>query len=173
MLTAHPEPLVSAVNWSLVDYVAVVGGWGTSALHLRQHIRGCGLLCKIADVVEIPGRDELDVDPLKLVYNWLSNKDRGCWLLVLDNAEDQALFSSDPPLADFLPQSHHGTILITSCSQSLASRLTGGVSAVLKAEPMDQDRGVSLLNKKLPESSACGQAIDMVEELEGMPLAIT
>jgi hypothetical protein len=83
----------------------------------------------IAARVELPGRYDPKADILQLVYDWLCDVKNGQWLMVIDNADDDDVFSSsDPdlighnddrprrahPLASFLPQSSNGRILITS-----------------------------------------------------------
>ncbi|CAI4216051.1 unnamed protein product [Parascedosporium putredinis] len=45
----------------------------------------------IAKDCEIPGHDDPSTDMLSLVKDWLNNKDRGQWLMVIDNADDAQL----------------------------------------------------------------------------------
>ena len=51
----------------------------------------------IASVIELAGRDDPKVDILHLVRNWLCDERNGRWLLILDNADDDSVFSSTTP----------------------------------------------------------------------------
>lgn len=56
--------------------------------------------------------------PMSRVKNWLSNENSGRWLMILDNADDTNLFFPDTKgiarLADYLPKSTKGSILLTT-----------------------------------------------------------
>jgi hypothetical protein len=72
-------------------------------------------------VIKLSGCDKPEADILRLVRNWLCDEANGRWVMVIDNADDPSVFSSqldriksignhDSPyasgcLADFLPQS--------------------------------------------------------------------
>jgi hypothetical protein len=43
---------------------------------------------EIANRLELPGREQPDVNVLRLVYAWLCNEASGRWLMILDNADD-------------------------------------------------------------------------------------
>ncbi|RDL35196.1 uncharacterized protein BP5553_07127 [Venustampulla echinocandica] len=75
----------------------------------------------IAAKIELPGRDDPKADILRLVYNWLWDERNSRWLIILDNADDDRVFSSTstdsdgaahgaeapreaPPLESLLPQ---------------------------------------------------------------------
>ncbi|KAF2185579.1 hypothetical protein K469DRAFT_687903 [Zopfia rhizophila CBS 207.26] len=96
----------------------------------------------IAVKVELPGHDDPKADILRLVYNWLCDERNGRWLIVLDNADDDRVFSSprvdldgvaqgaEPPggatpLTSFLPQTPNGWILVTSRDLVAAVNLVG------------------------------------------------
>lgn len=72
------------------------------------------------------GWDNPKADMLRLVRSWLCDKQRGRWLMVVDNADDASVFfqdvsqsrTADGPgvpqselLSDFLPQSPNGSIV--------------------------------------------------------------
>src|ERR1044071_339865 len=46
----------------------------------------------IAHECQVPGYDDPKTDLLPLVKTWLESKDRGRWLMVIDNADDAQLF---------------------------------------------------------------------------------
>jgi tetratricopeptide (TPR) repeat protein len=108
--------------------------------------------------------------------------------MILDNADDLRLFNqldgSDSneeqssalvaaSVLDFLPQSPNGSILITSRSRDAAFRLTGSVSNSIQVEPMNQDRAVILLRRKLKCGFDMNDAVELLQVLDYMPLAIT
>jgi hypothetical protein len=76
---------------------------------------------------------------LLLVKAWLERKDRGRWLMVIDNADDMRLFfgqhmrsanagssSHGERLGRYLPECPHGAILVTTRNMQTGSRLTKG-----------------------------------------------
>lgn len=92
---------------------------------------------QIAAAAEVPGRDDLKMNILQLVYQWLCDARNGRWLMVLDNADDDGIFFSDNtfnergPLVSFLPQAAHGSILITSRNGLAAWNLVGNDGHVI------------------------------------------
>ncbi|KAK4167169.1 hypothetical protein QBC43DRAFT_312284, partial [Cladorrhinum sp. PSN259] len=69
----------------------------------------------------------------QLVYGWLSNEQNGRWIMILDSADDYDVFyapassgiCNEHLIANFLPQSRNGSIVITTRNKHLARRLTG------------------------------------------------
>jgi hypothetical protein len=116
----------------------------------------------IAAKVELPGRDDPKSDILRLVYNWLCDHRNGRWLMIVDNADDDRIFSSlgvDPKssvqaadsggearaLSGFLPQSRNGWILATSRDLIAAVNLVGKRVSVTWVEPMVEEDALALL----------------------------
>lgn len=149
---------------------------------------------KIAERAKLPRWDQPDVDILMLVYSWLCDEANGRWLMVIDNADDEEVFTcrsaggrgnqdqfaskAAPTLLDSIPQSTNGSILITSRSRDVAFRLTGDYADIIRVRPMDQAHALTLLQTQLKGS--LGQddaeqedATALVEELDYMPLAIS
>ena len=141
----------------------------------------------IADRLQLPGRDDTTVNVLQLVCNWLRSEGDRRWLIILDNADNESFFniqrhevqgaaSGDThgrlTLADFLPQSKNGSILITSRNMGVAEKLTGSYKDIIQIQKMNQDQGVELLRKKL-RCPLDGQAIELLAALDYIPLAIT
>lgn len=48
----------------------------------------------IAARIELPSRDDPEADILRLVYNWLCDERNGRWFMILDNADDDRVFST-------------------------------------------------------------------------------
>jgi tetratricopeptide (TPR) repeat protein len=111
------------------------------------------------------------------------NEANGRWVMIVDNADDPNVFFNQSAnsglaqlarsLSDFLPQSPNGSIVITSRSRDVAFRLTGRDSDIIKVKPMDQVHALALLHKKIPGTLDTTDAIELLQTLDYMPLAIT
>ncbi|OCL02771.1 TPR-like protein [Glonium stellatum] len=139
---------------------------------------------KIAERTKLPGWNQSDVDILSLVYSWLCDEANGRWVMIIDNADDLAVFSrngnassnAQAALLESLPQSPNGSILITSRNRKVAFRLTGSSADIINVHPMDQVHSLALLRNKLEgsdDSIKQDDAVALVEALDYMPLAIT
>ncbi|KAH7128722.1 kinesin light chain [Dendryphion nanum] len=145
---------------------------------------------KIAEATKMDGWNDPKSNILQLVYAWLCDEANGRWVMIVDNADDsdvlfpplqntQAVGVVGPgqptaaPLSDFLPQSPNGAILVTSRSQDVAFRLTGSHGSIIKVKPMDVEDGLALLHKKLSSVASKEGAVELLEVLDYMPLAIT
>ena len=143
----------------------------------------------IAETVKAPHRHKPDAKMLQLVYNWLCDGANGRWIIILDNADDPNMFSNihheraktdtgisgsqRNSLASFLPQSQHGSILITSRDRDTALRLTGKNAHIIKVEPMNESHALRLLQTKIDDDIAQDGALELLEALDYMPLAIS
>ena len=57
------------------------------------------------------------------VRRWFEGPNSGSWILVIDNADNEADFvSNDSPIAKFIPQGTNGTLIFTTRSRLVASR---------------------------------------------------
>lgn len=138
---------------------------------------------RIAEIAKIDGLDKPGVDILRLVSNWLCDEANGQWVMIVDNADDPNVFFKQSvnhgsvevarSLSDFLPQSQNGSIIITSRSRDVAFKLTGRSSDIIIVKQMDQDHALALLCKKLPVDYDTTDAVELVQTLDHMPLAIT
>ncbi|KAH8689250.1 hypothetical protein GQ44DRAFT_637548 [Phaeosphaeriaceae sp. PMI808] len=133
----------------------------------------------IATRVEIPGWDDPKADILRLVYNWLGDERNGRWLMIVDNADDDRVFSSPRAggaagLASFLPQVSNGWILVTSRDLLAAMNIVGTRHNVIRIEPMVEGDALALLKTKVSvDKPSEGDAKALVQALEGIPLAVT
>ena len=109
--------------------------------------------------------------------------------MIVDNVDDSSVFlppldrtqaiGSDKPgqaaesLSGFLPQSPDGSILITSRSRDVAYRLTGSHTYIREVKPMDESDALALLRKKFSFDADEHNAIELLQVLDYMPLAIT
>ena len=138
----------------------------------------------IADRLELPRRNDPAINVLQLVRDWLRDEANGKWTMVLDNVDDIEVFypkrkrvrgdSQDipAPLAAFLPQSHNGSILITSRSKDVAVRLAGSYKNIKEVHAMDRGQALQLLRNKLEDASDEDGAADLLNNLDYIPLAI-
>lgn len=131
----------------------------------------------IAVKVELPGRDNAKADILQLVYNWLGDEGNGRWLMILDNADDDQVFSSPGAgldggvqaadtsvraraLAGLLPQTRNGWVLVTSWDLVAAVNLVGTRHNVTQVEPMAEEDAPVLLKTR----ASVGEALKTTQE---------
>jgi tetratricopeptide (TPR) repeat protein len=122
------------------------------------------------------------------VTRWLRDESKGTWVLVLDNLDnDDVLFIPQvatsgaqagdrdvqlrQPLSAYLPQSQNGSILITTRTSDMATKLVE-LRDVIVVDPMTDMDAVTLLKKKLDISVDDGDLRELACVLEYMPLAI-
>jgi tetratricopeptide (TPR) repeat protein len=149
----------------------------------------------IAERLQLPRRNDPDMDVLRLVRDWLQTEEAGSWLMILDNADDVNLFypvhnsgtkavtgfanentiarTDQQLLAAYLPKRRNGTILITSRSMDTAERLTGSYKAIYNVPTMDDVQGFQLFQNKLDGDFDENAATDLLRALDRIPLAIT
>ncbi|KAM6510855.1 hypothetical protein FSOLCH5_011300 [Fusarium solani] len=160
-------------------------------VHASSKLRFEEAYRSIAERLELPRRNDPDVDVLGLVRDWLQTEEAGSWMMVLDNADDANLFhpsansrglkavdenivakSNQRPLAAYLPRCRYGKILVTSRSMDAAERLTGGHKAVYRISTMDDAQGLQLFRNKLNGDFDADAAGNLVRALDRIPLAI-
>ncbi|KAH8651688.1 hypothetical protein BGZ61DRAFT_406278 [Ilyonectria robusta] len=129
----------------------------------------------IADRLELPRRNDPDVNVFRLVREWLRVEENGPWEMILDNADDADVFFSTAQdrLTSFLPQSGNGSIVVTSRSMDVAERLVGGQRNIFIIPAMKTEEACQLLREKVQVGYDAGAAADLVRVLNYMPLAIT
>ncbi|USP80604.1 hypothetical protein yc1106_07878 [Curvularia clavata] len=140
---------------------------------------------EIADRLQLPDRNDPNKNVLMLVSNWLRDKANGQWFMVLDNVDQEDIFSSprkrrlDEANADaqtsldiYLPQSRNGSILVTSRNRDAAVELVGS-NRIKEVLAMDKKEGLQLLRKKLCQPPSKESAVKLLFTLGHVPLAIT
>jgi len=140
---------------------------------------------EIASLVKLLDRKNPHGNIFQLVHNWLRNEAHGRWVLVLDNVDDASFlmepysltqqyensYRNPPRLLDYIPQSPHGSVLITSRTRSAALRLVEQTE-IIPIEPMSEADTIALLEKKLAMQASREDLTALAQELEYMPLAI-
>ncbi|KAK2669726.1 P-loop containing nucleoside triphosphate hydrolase [Fusarium oxysporum f. sp. vasinfectum] len=127
----------------------------------------------IAERLQLPRRNDPDVDVLGLVRDWLQTEEAGSWLMILDTDENTIARTDQQPLAAYLPKCCNGTILVTSRSMDAAERLTGSHKAIHRVSTMDDAQGFQLFRNKLDGDFDKHAAADLLRALDYIPLAIT
>ncbi|KAK7423730.1 hypothetical protein QQX98_000920 [Neonectria punicea] len=134
----------------------------------------------IADMIKLPNRNQPKANTPQLVYTWLSNERNGKWIIIVDSADDlDVLFDKTRntddgrPLATYLPQSRNGSIILTTRDKDLAFRLTGDHRNIVEVGPMTETDGLHLLENRLSPLSDVTTALDLIRELDLVPLAIS
>jgi tetratricopeptide (TPR) repeat protein len=123
-------------------------------------------------------------DIFTLVHDWLREDKYGPWLLVIDNADDPAVLAPLPSnssdnggsslqqhLSRYLPQSKHGSVLVTSRTKRVAMQIVEG-SDVIPIEPMHDAAAHALLCKKLGAQGGDDGIAELATALDHMPLAL-
>ncbi|CAG8930851.1 unnamed protein product [Penicillium salamii] len=143
----------------------------------------------IADQAKISGRNnDPTVNIYQLVESWLRDGKREKWLLILDNVDDdgflrqcsatgqQSLKDGQPnastkPLLEYLPRNPNGSIMITSRNKEVVLRIVDHRD-VIQVEPMEKLEAIELLQRKAELPAETPNILELVEELDFMPLAI-
>lgn len=141
----------------------------------------------LARKLKLPRWHEPDVNVGELFSDWLSDPSNGNWLMVLDNVDDETVFSrsrvrrvsglggdSEEYLQKYLPQVSHGSILLTSRNRAAARGITNEDDCIIRVEKLPGPDALALFRKKLPrDQSPDLDVMELINELEYLPLAIT
>ncbi|KAL8825534.1 MAG: hypothetical protein Q9191_004358 [Dirinaria sp. TL-2023a] len=131
--------------------------------------------------------DDLSPDAFQIVSDWLNDEDHGPWLMVLDSADDIDLFyqgtakgpmkTHHPGIAQFVPRSPLGSIVVTTRDRRVAERLAdrNKKNEPINVSPMSGSEAEELLRSKLPDEllSDSAAAVELVSALGNLPLAIS
>ncbi len=124
---------------------------------------------------------------LLLVKAWLEKKDRGRWLMVIDNADDMQLFFGAPAdfssgnastgphhagnLERYIPECAHGSFLITTRNKQAGLRLAKGNIPIAVRELNDTE-SEKLLRAKIKENPTSDELSTLSSRLERLPLTL-
>jgi tetratricopeptide (TPR) repeat protein len=143
---------------------------------------------EIAGKLQLPGREDPQVDVCKLVCEWLNETENLPWLMILDNADRAANFlpiedgtmaeTSTPStyIAGYLPTrfSHSQFLLITTRRRDIGEYLSREQPCVDVGPLSSQEAGDLLRTKvRVFDSSDTPEVDNLVEILGRIPLAIT
>ncbi|KAI0854709.1 hypothetical protein F4860DRAFT_95665 [Xylaria cubensis] len=120
---------------------------------------------------------KVDEDLKEAVRRYLESEQSEKWLLIVDNADDMAIFfgSSDKPggIGKYLPERDNGLTLFTTRSREVAVAIAG--SDVIDLHEMSKEEATEFMNKTLVDKELLeDEAIieELVQELTCLPLAI-
>ena len=128
--------------------------------------------------------DDPKANKLQLVTDWLNNEENGNWIMILDNADDQAVFESrlpsngsfeqSTPLIRYLPHSQQGSIIITTRDKRVGERLTFREKPLIVSS-FDEHMAKALLRSRLDQSIDWveNDIVELIEALDFLPLAVT
>ena len=134
---------------------------------------------QIGTRVKLPGIDDPNQDTNQLVRSWLSSKDSGTWLMVIDNADDADLFfgpaesAGRKRLCDYVPQCSDGSILFTTRNRKVAIKFAAvnGVVSLRRMERIDSEK---LFRTRSGDITSDRDSVtELLEVLDNLPLAIT
>lgn len=94
-------------------------------------------------------------------------------LKVCKSSIDYCLNSAANEPRDFLPESFNGSVLVTSRSREAAFELVGEDRDIIKIEPMSERYALTLFRKKLKDKDDDDALLDLLRNLDYMPLAIS
>lgn len=132
--------------------------------------------------LRLPGWDNKNEDPKRLLQRYLSQASAGRWLLVFDNADNINMWTGSQgsdqvssPLKDYLPTSQKGRIIFTSRDRKTAYNLVQRSEYIVKVPELSKDVATKLLQKYVPKLDLVIHKDDvesLLEQLTYLPLAI-
>jgi hypothetical protein len=128
-----------------------------------------------------PGAEE-NCDKLTRVKDWLEQDHRD-WVLVIDNADETALFEGSrtgkeddetQSILKFLPVSQHGVTLITTRNRAAGVKFTKGLAdTLIEVKPMTREESKCLIKRTVTDHYLEESDMDELSDLLGhLPLAI-
>lgn len=132
---------------------------------------------RIATECGLVTRENSQVDTVPLVQNWLESRYNGRWLMVVDNVDDEDVFfrqstSNGKSLSQLIPRTGKGPLLFTTRSRDIAINLILPQPAIC-VPSLKNYEGELLLRIRIPGNFLDEHAVELLEELENIPLAIT
>ncbi|CUS13676.1 unnamed protein product, partial [Tuber aestivum] len=146
-------------------------------------VQGSGLLKfteglrDVAQHVRIPppGTETDGEGFLLSIRRWLEGPNSGSWILVVDNADNDADFAGNSsPIAKFIPQGTKGTVILTTRSRRVASRQG---CKMIEVGRMEEEDAQELFSKRIgsmdsPESKEKKAITMILASVDHLPLAI-
>lgn len=131
---------------------------------------------EIAKAVGVSGYDDPGVDVLQSVKDWFEDESSGRWLLIIDNVDDTELLyprsSNSVRLADFLPRSENGSILLTTRFSTIGHRFATA-RGVVSLPALTTNESKSLLKARLgPSNLFSTRYKELAKLLDRFPLAL-
>ena len=146
-------------------------------IHATNAARFVESFKRIASALDIPGRENPEIDILLIVRDYLEIKHRCDWLMIIDNVDDRSMFFEDESykgkhLCEYVPQTSWGAILYTTRNREIGIDLDP-VRNPIEVCSMNIEEARMLLGSKLKAGSTESQQVELLEELVYLPLAIS
>jgi len=116
--------------------------------------------------------DDKEEKVLLGVKRWFESDESGKWLLVLDNADNPSEFKGSlGRISKYLPQGSRGTLIVTTRSKTVASRLGCKIIDVPKMKPEEAEYLFGHLHNTI-EPTNTNSISELLLVLDYLPLAI-
>jgi tetratricopeptide (TPR) repeat protein len=114
---------------------------------------------------------------MQIIRNWLENKCKCTWLMVVDNVDDAIAFfkeknSFGKSLSEYLPQCPRGSIVYTTRDRRVGVNLVPGRHPI-SVQPMNPSEARILLEKRVEGRSTAEEQEELLKALDYLPLAIS
>ena len=136
----------------------------------------------ICTQLQLPGWDDRNEDPKRLLQRYLSQSNAGQWLLVFDNADDINMWTGNQgsdrvssSLKDYLPTSQKGRIIFTSRDRKTAYGIVQRSQHIVEIPELSEDVAIEMLQKYAPKLDLGKHEDDaksLLDKLTYLPLAI-
>ncbi|KAL1857530.1 hypothetical protein Daus18300_010288 [Diaporthe australafricana] len=132
---------------------------------------------RMANEFGLNNREDTQNDSLGLVQRWLETEFLHPWIMVIDNVDDETAFfrekcRNDKTPYQVLPRCPHGWLLFTSRSRDVAVDLASPASPI-RIEFLTREEGLGLLRKRLGTDPPEADLVELLSELDHIPLAVT
>ena len=179
-----------------------LGGVGKTSLiielvyRIREHYDDCSIFwipatnfeslqqayLSVCQQLRLPGWDNKNEDPKRLLQRYLSQASAGRWLLVFDNADDINMWTGSQgsgqvssPLTDCLPISKFGRIIFTSRDRKTAYDLVQRDQYMIEVPELTEAVAIDFLKNYIPKLDLGiyeHDAKSLLKQLTYLPLAI-
>ena len=110
------------------------------------------------------------------VKRWFEGPNSGEWILVVDNADNERDFDSNSsPIARYIPRAGRGTLIITTRSKQVPSRLGCNGENAIEVQRMDEGEARELFLSRNATMSQPGDPMaveEIIRSLHYLPLAL-
>lgn len=116
-------------------------------------------------------------DSLVLVKSWLETEFLEPWVMVIDNVDDETVFFREKcrngkTPSQIFPRCSHGQLLFTSRTRDVAVDLASP-AAPISVDFLTREEGMELLRSRLGPDPPEAHLVELLFELEHIPLAVT
>jgi tetratricopeptide (TPR) repeat protein len=121
--------------------------------------------------------EDTQADTALLVKEYLEDRHENPWLMVVDNVDDEDAFygenmRNDKTPSQCIPHCRAGSLLFTTRTQSMALDLARP-NAPITVDEMSPEEGLRLVRRRLQGDHSEDTILELINELDYVPLAIT